>query len=115
MRFKKTKDGYLDTETGLIWKDRDEPNALAYEEALKLNDGTWRVPTIKELSTLIDYTKYDPSTLLPNIKGSSYWSSSPNVNYSDYAWYVNFEHGDSYYSYCNHDRWVRLVRDIGEK
>jgi hypothetical protein len=64
----------------------------------------WRLPTLEELKTLIG-TPYDPKT-------GWYWSSSPDVDYSYYAWYVSFNDGyvsNGFRGYYGH---VRLVRAI---
>ena len=75
-----------DTTTGLIWQQdtaRDSQNnydtmtwkeALAYCEALILGGNTdWRLPTIKELGSLVDLSRYNPSintTYFPNTVSS---------------------------------------------
>ena len=114
MRFKKVNKGWLDNQTGLVWKDKDELDKLTCKEARELNSGAWRLPTAQELLSIVDYTKYRPATKLPNIKPSYYWSVSPNAYNSDYAWGVDFDDGDSYNYHRNFNQYVRLVRDIGE-
>ncbi len=79
----------------------------------------WRVPTANELARLIDYTKETApkinTTLFPNTPSDAFWSSSPYVGSSSYAWYVNFSGGNVYYlNYYFFVRYsafpVRLVR-----
>ena len=75
----------------------------------------WRLPNVLELSSITKAGEaVNPSidtTAFPGTPSSYFWSSSPYVGYSDYAWYVNFNYGDvgGYYlrSYSSH---VRLVR-----
>ena len=53
--------------------------AVNYCNTLSLASKTWRLPTIKELSTLIDLGKYNPSidsTVFPNTGLYLHWSSN---------------------------------------
>jgi Protein of unknown function (DUF1566)/Bacterial Ig-like domain (group 2) len=75
----------------------------------------WRLPTANELQTLVDYGVAYPgptvdSTWLPNTVGNDYWSSSPYVGDSYYAWYVSFSYGYVYYYVRGSYGYVRLVR-----
>ena len=60
----------------------------------------WRLPTIKELISIIDYGKYDPAidTKFFVSRSSWYWSSTKHVRWSGNAWVVLFDDGyvDSY-------------------
>lgn len=73
----------------------------------------WRMPTKKELVSIVSYSNYSPpidSTWFPNT-GHYFWSSDPDASDSSYAWYVSF------YSSGSSDRYnkksgfhIRLVR-----
>jgi len=111
-----------DTSTGLMWQQAGSSTmtweqALAYCEGLNLGDNTdWRMPTIKELRSLVDYNYYSPSintTYFPHTVSSFYWSSTTYATLTGCASGVNFYKGlsgedlssnksDSYY--------VRAVR-----
>jgi len=111
-RFKRQKDIITDTKTGLVWQAEDAGpmtwhKAISYAE--KLGDG-WRLPTIEELITLINFSKYDPATELPDMKPDSYWSSSSYAYNAVYAWYVSFYYGPVYYYYKDNSKYVRCVR-----
>ena len=93
----------------------------------------WRLPTIKELNTLvycsngktIQYKEdgygskggcgknYKRPTIeqsvFPNTAASGYWSSSPNANSSDNAWGVDFYNGNGN-NIRNYTNYVRVVR-----
>ncbi|WP_230661749.1 Lcl C-terminal domain-containing protein [Psychrobacter sp. I-STPA10] len=73
----------------------------------------WRLPKREELRSIVDYGRYNPAvdtTVFPNTQSSYYWSSSPVVNFSGYAWDVYFYHGGAYgYDKGNND-YVRAVR-----
>ena len=71
MRFVEEDNQIRDTQTGLIWQSSYKSN-LSFDEALEyateLSNETgleWRVPTIKELSGLIDRTRCFPHPISP--------------------------------------------------
>ena len=73
----------------------------------------WRVPDIEELRSIVDYSRINPSIdadYFPNTLSSRYWSASPNANYSNYAWRLNFNYGYGGYGSRNGNYHVRLVR-----
>jgi len=56
----------------------------------------WRLPTIKELKTLVDRSRIHPvvnSTVFPQTVSSHYWSSTTYAYSTDYAWRVSFYDG----------------------
>jgi hypothetical protein len=101
----------LDNGTGLIWQQAFDPvpslpNGVAnYCTSLTLAGGGWRAPSVKELETLVDDTKYSPSLdtnafqLPPNASTDMndrifYTGSAWNVVTGlDETWYVNFTDG----------------------
>ena len=75
----------------------------------------WRLPSIRELQTLVDRTRYAPaidSATFPNTPSSEFWSASPNVGpgYSGYAWVVSFNFGNANGNVRSNAYQVRLVR-----
>jgi len=98
-RFIDNGDGTVtDKETNLVWMKEDDGKERKWEEAKqyceKLGNG-WRLPTIKELISIIDYERHDPAIdpIFTNTKSSYYWSSTPHASYSDVAWGVYFGNG----------------------
>ncbi len=89
-----------DTSTGLMWQQQacsstqTWEQALAYCEGLNLGGHTdWRLPTIKELRSLVDYSRYNPAintTYFPNAAASWYWSSTTGAHGTYFAWVVGF-------------------------
>ena len=62
----------------------------------------WRLPTVDELTTLVDLGRISPainSEWFPNTQSSSYLSSSPVVGNSSFAWVVDFNYGYVGYGY----------------
>jgi hypothetical protein len=116
MRYVETETGdFLDTKTNLIWKREPEKDSYDYEEALTLQTGGWRLPTIEELLSIVDYSKTHPATSIPNHTDEYYWSSSryagDYAGDNELAWSVYFCFGVSGLD-CIPDIFpVRLVRD----
>jgi len=110
--------------------------AEAAQQCSYLGYTDWRVPTIEELKSLVysstglpktwndtgwqcegDYQK--PTICLeafpwPDFEGefwgSVVWSSSPFASYSNNAWSINFNDGNTNFSYRSYNGHVRLVR-----
>lgn len=91
-----------DTATRLSWQR--EPSSLAADwtaatqacASLTLAGSGWRLPTLKELHTLVDETRALPaidSAALPTGPTGFYWTSSNPKGFFDLAWTVGFERG----------------------
>jgi hypothetical protein len=108
-----------DQRTGLEWQKTDSgmmhtwQNALGYCEDLSLADKTdWRVPNIRELKSLVDYSRSYPA-IDPAIpcQSSSYWSSTTVANdASASVWIVFFANGDDIWQLTTENAFVRCVR-----
>lgn len=96
-----------DNVTGLLWQKDDDAtkrnwsDAKSYCETLRLAGFVgWRLPTDKELQTLVDYDTYAPAiniNYFPSTKSSYYWTSNLNAYYASNQitthWYVYFGGG----------------------
>jgi hypothetical protein len=100
-----------DSYTGLIWQQQAPPadvtapiawaDAAAYCAGLNLNGHTFRVPSIRELSTLVDESQVAPAinrTMFPGTKYGSksnnwYWASHLEAGQTTAAWAINFDDG----------------------
>jgi len=110
-----------DTSTGLMWQQSSSSNEMTWEQALAYCEGLnlggymdWRLPSIKELRSLVDYSRYDPAintAYFPDAGSYGYWSSTCMINKSyalDMSFYDGVEHG---YNHKKEDRiYVRAVR-----
>jgi hypothetical protein len=129
-RFTDNGDGTVtDNQTGLIWlRDADCFGNRTWEEALSdsnglasgscgltdgSNAGEWRLPNVKELTSLIDYSQFNPA--LPsghpfnNVQSNRYWSSTTFLDGHN-AWYVNTLYGDAYLYNKGYDCYFWPVR-----
>jgi hypothetical protein len=96
-----------DEYTGLVWQQGYSEatlsfdDAAAYCDALDLGGEAWRLPSIRELATLVDEAQVAPSInreAFPNTQYGSrsdhwYWASHASVNDPSAAWALNFDDG----------------------
>ncbi|MEN9373690.1 MAG: hypothetical protein RIR79_1242, partial [Pseudomonadota bacterium] len=73
----------------------------------------WRLPTQKELLSLVDYTVANPainSTIFPNNGNSIVWSKTAFVGNASFQWLVSFANGDNLLNLPGDAYAARLVR-----
>jgi len=108
-----------DTATGLMWQQETSGTmnwgaSLGYCENLSLAGySDWRLPTAKELASIVDHSKFNPaidSGYFPNTKSSYYWSSTIDANNNGKAWLVYFITGHINNLYKSNTYYVRAVR-----
>ena len=110
-----------DTYTGLIWQQIGSSTRMTWEQALAYCEGLdlggytdWRMPTIKELRRLADFSRYNPAidtTNFPNTISTVYWSSTTYENSLNGAWGIDFYNGhDDSYDKDEISYYVRAVR-----
>ena len=122
----------VDNVTGLMWKTNTEElggvfvtsGTYAWENAItvctvKMNSSSgyanytdWRLPNVKELVSIVDYSRYNPSinmAYFPNTKISYYWSST-TIGSNSRAWFVYFSNGYMVDYDKTDEEYVRCVR-----
>lgn len=108
-----------DSGTRLIWQQGESSamtweTVLAYCEGLTLAGQTdWRLPNIKELSSLVDNAKSFPAintVFFPNATSSSYWSSTSSAVDALYSWIVSFYYGKTVVNVKTVSSYGRCVR-----
>jgi hypothetical protein len=92
-----------DNLTRLIWYKHPLGVAKTWSDSdsycKTLIDGEWRLPTVTELETLLDASKYDPAItssvvgFFTGYESVKYWTSSVYAGSSSYAWTVDFLDG----------------------
>lgn len=110
-------------DSGLMWQ-QETPEKMTWDQAetycknLNLGGYTdWRLPTIQELLSMVDYTRYIPAidtNYFPYTASSFYWSSTVYCDLITNVWGVDFYNGISDYYYKLSSYYVRAVRNILE-
>jgi hypothetical protein len=98
----------LDKETGLVWQrlgtylqDWNYSSYYCYDLNLGGRKG-WRLPSVDELSSLVDPSQSNPALpaghpfTVVYASNNYYWSSTANPFYSDQVWMVGFSDGHAY-------------------
>ncbi|MGE4072702.1 MAG: DUF1566 domain-containing protein [Lysobacterales bacterium] len=106
-----------DTKTGLIWTKntvaKDVDFADAEKAVAELGEG-WRIPTVDELATLVDRTRYEPAIdveAFPDTANDWYWTQTPCAWAEKSAvWVVGFSYGHVVVNGRNRGCCVRAVR-----
>ncbi|HXN31287.1 MAG TPA: DUF1566 domain-containing protein, partial [Polyangiaceae bacterium] len=109
-----------DPGTKLTWQQAissstyTQADAATYCSALGLNGATWRVPTVKELLTIVDFTVPSPgptvdSTAFPGTAADHSWSATPYAGAPGDGWFVSFSTGFSDYGLMSSTSYVRCV------
>jgi hypothetical protein len=110
-----------DNSTKLIWQDdikakKIRKNFYKAKEFCKnlelagFND--WRLPTKKELATIIDKRRYPTIKKgFRNTVSGYYWTTTQDRDTKLYSWYGYFGNGEFYTYAKSVKRYVRCVRD----
>ncbi|MBH2006434.1 MAG: DUF1566 domain-containing protein [Myxococcaceae bacterium] len=109
--------------TGLIWQKvasrttYTQPNAINYCGALSLggSGAGWRLPTLRELQTIVDYSKGYASLMMDTTVFSGepanwFWSSTSKALSPSNVWYVVFNAGSAFTTSISGLNYVRCVR-----
>lgn len=113
----------------LMWQDGDlSPHEMTHDEAVhyceNLNSAgfnDWRLPTIKELLSITDDTRFEPAInkAFKNVAYETtdhrgerwYWSQTKSAGASSSVWVVNSNDGFVGWRDVSSRRFVRCVRD----
>jgi hypothetical protein len=111
-----------DTKSKLTWQQTVSSATYSWVAAktycagvgASLGGTGWRLPTIKELQSIVDLTQtaapfIDPNAF-PSTPENSFWSSSPVAGSPSIAWDVNFNIGYTNYGGVSSSNNVRCVR-----
>lgn len=117
------KELIYDETTKLLWQDNEQSKskkvtfeeAEAFCKALKIGSYSgFRIPTLYELRTLVDYKKYKPAIIngFRGISNEVYWTQTPFADDSGSAWGINFKNGKIEIIAKNYTRRVRCVKRL---
>lgn len=106
----------------LYWQDdfssqkssEDFDDAITFCKKLDLGGLTnWRLPTFRELFSITDYARVPPiDEHFVFLNDGTYWTSTPFAANRSRAWTINFQTGETYYSYKTTNHAVRCVKDM---
>jgi hypothetical protein len=109
-----------DTKTKLTWQQAvpsstyTQGGAASYCATLGLNGATWRLPTMKELLSIVDLSVPTPgptidATAFPGTPADYFWSSTPYAGIPGSAWSALFYYGFTYGNDVSNTSYVRCV------
>jgi hypothetical protein len=112
----------LDSRTGLIWlQDANVVRARIHQQAARefINEMNgserenfghtdWRMPSVEELRSLVDQSRYYPALpdghIFKNVQNDYYWTSTGGFDIVGYVWMIDMSSGNvrhDYVSFCN--------------
>jgi len=105
--------GYLPWTNALSWSNSLAPGTCGLSDGSVA--GQWRLPTRKELQTILDHSQYNPAVPaghpFSNVQASWYWSSTTYVGSTIFAWFVSLADGSVDYFEKSEPLYVWPVRD----
>jgi len=118
--FSKNGNIVTDSITGLHWQDDAVGSAMIWTRAIDYCENLtldtysdWRLPNLKELTSIMNDTKVSPSidtSVFQYTVSDIYWSSTTYSGNSSYAWLVRFVDGYQSYYDKTYKSYVRCVR-----
>ena len=118
-------DAVLDKKTGLVWEKSPQTTSVRWSVARRAcaeksvgGQKDWRLPSLEELASLVDYSVGPPSLALPpghpflSVQSAVYWSSTRPGDDPKGSWAVHFGLGGgstfinwahSVLAWCVHD------------
>ena len=105
----------------LEWQDDDnattqelnQTDAITFCESMDKNGTGWRLPTITELQTIVDYAEAGETIDDEFVEkaGENYWSSTEDNTASDEAWLIDFGIAETFTKEKSDAYRVRCVRE----
>lgn len=109
-----------DTKTNLTWQQvislsmHTQGDAASYCATLGLAGVTWRLPTMREILTIVDLSVAPPGptidvTAFPDTPAAFFWSSTPYSGTPGNAWSAQFQYGFAYGNLMSDTSYARCV------
>lgn len=111
-----------DNITGLIWQKEtkkefwDDANTYCSGNTAGLPGTGWRLPSVKDLTSIVDYGRRNPAInyVFTDTSSDYCWSSTTHQSYTSDAWAVDFYNGGVDRHDKNNPYYVRCVRGGGQ-
>jgi hypothetical protein len=112
-----------DEKTSLVWQDFKDNTSLSinyhkaedYCKKLKIGKYTnFRIPTMDELQSIVDYKRYDPAIKkgFLYVSNEAYWTSTPFADDDKIVWLIHFKKGERTVKDKHYDRYIRCVEGV---
>lgn len=112
---------FKDKKTSLIWQDSKDNTKLSityakaedYCKKLKIGKyNKFRIPTMDELQSIIDYKNYDPAIIkgFDYVSNESYWTTTEFADDEKIVWLIHFKKGERSVKDKHYDRYIRCVQ-----
>jgi hypothetical protein len=107
-----------DHATGLLWQRVEDTTTRPWGESINacktlgLAGRGWRLPNIRELTSLVDYSRDHPAmntTIFSYINAQSYWSSTTGTDVSSNAWIAYILDGKVFSDPKTNNYWTKCV------
>ncbi|MCI0504830.1 MAG: DUF1566 domain-containing protein [Gammaproteobacteria bacterium] len=118
---------WMQCNIGQIWRDGQctgSAKTVTWEEALQTASASrfasfsdWRLPTLHELSSIIELRCQQPAinlTLFPASMAGDYWTATIFSNNTGMAWLVHFAYGENHTALKSISGAVRLIRSTND-
>ena len=113
----------FDSGTSLLWQDNKSVKENIYTHAkaqefcanLEIKEHSeFRLPTIRELHTIVDYNNHNPVILngFKHVASENFWTSTPYVYSNGTYWTIDFKKGTSKPIGERYSKNVRCVQRI---
>jgi hypothetical protein len=110
-----------DTKSKLTWQQAVPSTNYTWSDAksycggvsASLGGAGWRLPTVRELASIADYTRSIPAidpNAFPGTPSSLFWSATPSASYPNQWYAVDFGAGFASYYPSTVQGYVRCVR-----
>ncbi len=114
---------FKDKETSLVWQDSQDNVELSItyyqsqEHCSNLVIGKYnnfRIPTMDELQTIIDYKNYDSAITngFDYVANEAYWTTTPFADDEKVVWLIHFKRGERLVKDKHYDRHIRCVQSL---
>ncbi len=114
-------DEVVDDQTHLVWQAADDGHTFDRDQAVahcatlataNAPAGSWRLPTVVELATLIDGGRHEPSIdpVFRNTASDAYWTATPVASGPAQGWTVRFDFGEIVPRLTSHPLTARCLR-----
>ena len=90
--------------------------SIEHPAPMKRLGGQWRLPTVRELLSLVDYEAHEPAcSVFPECPSEQFWSATSVYAHPSRAWVVAFGGGSVHGVEVTKAVRVRLVRSLGPR